>query len=93
MDVLLCAVVSGHPIPLFCVTPFFRALADSALTTLTANLVTSFVHSDHFVSWLSLGSVCDLKNAALWLCKAEQEVGVGLGVVTMGKRGRPGWRG
>ena len=79
--------MSGHRVPLFSLSHFFfRALADFALTTLTANLVTSFVYSDHVVSWLSLGSVCDLMNAASWLCEAEQEVGAGLGVVTIWAR-------
>lgn len=37
-----------------------------------AKLVTSFVYSHDVVSRLSLGSVKDLKNAALWLCDANE---------------------
>ena len=64
------------------VTPCFRALADAALTTLAANLVTSFVYSHDVISRLLLGSVRDLKNAALWLCETEREGGEGCSAVT-----------
>ena len=81
---MLCAAVSCHSVPLPSLyhTFFFRALADAALSTLAANLVTSFVYSHDVVSRLSLGSVRDLKNAALWLCEAEHEGGEGWGAVT-----------
>ena len=59
-----------------CVTPFFR---NSALTALAANLATPFVYSHDAVSWLSLGSVWNLKNAALWLCKVGQGGRSGMG--------------
>jgi len=47
------------------------SLTDAKLSRLATNLVTSFVYSNDVVSRLSLGSVRDLRNAALWLCEAE----------------------
>jgi len=49
----------------------YRALTDAALSRLTSKLVVSLVYSHDIVSRLSLGSVRDLKNAAMWLCEAE----------------------
>ena len=61
-----------------------RALTDAALSKLADRLVTSFVYSHDVVSSLSLGSVRDLRNAALWLCDAESngKVGEGWSAVT-----------
>jgi len=50
----------------------FSSLADAKLGRLARNLITSFVYSNDVVSRLSLGSVRDLRNAALWLCEAEE---------------------
>ncbi|PPQ81087.1 hypothetical protein CVT25_014550 [Psilocybe cyanescens] len=47
------------------------ALTDAALSRLSDELVVSLVYSHDIVSRLSLGSVRDLKNAAMWLCEAE----------------------
>lgn len=60
-----------------------RALTDAALSKLADRLIVSFVYSHDVVSRLSLGSVRDLKNAALWLCEAEsQQDGEGWAAVT-----------
>ena len=48
------------------------ALADAALSRLTNKLIVSIVYSHDFVSRLSLGSIRDLKNAAMWLCEANE---------------------
>lgn len=60
------------------------ALTDAALSKLANRLIVSFVYSHDVVSRLSLGSVRDLKNAALWLCDAEgsKNPGEGWGAVT-----------
>lgn len=42
---------------------------------MASKLVTSFVCSDDIVSRLSLGSVRDIRNAALWLCDANERNG------------------
>ncbi|KAH9483004.1 Diacylglycerol lipase-beta [Psilocybe cubensis] len=47
------------------------ALTDAALSRLSDKLIVSLVYSHDIVSRLSLGSVRDLKNAAMWLCEAE----------------------
>lgn len=52
-----------------------RSLTDAALSRLANELVVSFVYSHDVVSRLSLGSVRDLKNAALWLCHANDVPG------------------
>ena len=49
-----------------------RALADAALSRLTDKLIVSLVYSHDVVSRLSLGSIRDLKNAAMWLCEANE---------------------
>lgn len=46
---------------------------DPALSALASNLITSLVYSHDVVSRLSLGSVRDIRNAALWLCDANDE--------------------
>lgn len=48
------------------------SLTDAKLGHLATNLITSFVYSNDVVSRLSLGSVRDLRNKALWLCEAEE---------------------
>ena len=48
------------------------ALADAALSRLTNKLIVSIVYSHDVVSRLSLGSIRDLKNAAMWLCEANE---------------------
>lgn len=54
---------------------FCSCLTDAALSRLASKLVTSFVCSDDVVSRLSLGSVRDIRNAALWLCDANERNG------------------
>jgi purine-cytosine permease-like protein len=49
----------------------YRTLTDAALSRLSSKLIISLVYSHDIVSRLSLGSVRDLKNAAMWLCEAE----------------------
>ena len=46
---------------------------DPGLSALASNLITSFVYSHDVVSRLSLGSVRDIRNAAMWLCDANDE--------------------
>ena len=46
---------------------------DPALSALASNLITSLVYSHDVVSRLSLGSVKDIRNAAMWLCAANDE--------------------
>ena len=48
------------------------ALTDAALSRLTNKLIVSIVYSHDVVSRLSLGSIRDLKNAAMWLCEANE---------------------
>jgi hypothetical protein len=50
---------------------WFRSLADASLARLSTKLIVSLVYSHDIVSRLSLGSVQDLRNAAMWLCEAE----------------------
>ena len=56
---------------------FNSSLTDAALSRLTSHLVVSLVYSHDVVSRLSLGSVRDLRNAAMWLCEAESSSGEG----------------
>lgn len=60
---------------------------DASLSRLANKIIVSFVYSHDIVSRLSLGSVRDLKNAAMWLCdaneaKGEKEDGAGYAGVT-----------
>lgn len=50
-----------------------RCVVDPALSALAANLITSLVYSHDVVARLSLGSVKDIRNAAMWLCAANDE--------------------
>lgn len=50
---------------------FFRATTDVPLAKLSENLIVSFVYSHDIVSRLSIGTVKDLRNAAMWLCDAN----------------------
>ena len=50
-----------------------RCVIDSSLSALASKLIVSLVYSHDVVSRLSLGSVRDLRNAALWLCDANDE--------------------
>lgn len=60
-----------------------RCLLDADLSRLASKLIVSFVYSDDIVSRLSLGSVLDIRNAALWLCEANDKGGrEGYSVVT-----------
>lgn len=48
-----------------------RCTTDVPLAKLAENLVVSFIYSHDLVSRLSIGTVMDLRNAALTLCMAE----------------------
>ncbi|KAF5369737.1 hypothetical protein D9757_011987 [Collybiopsis confluens] len=75
-DPKTCLTVHASGLPIdrkvsvFCFAP--PALTDASLTKLSENLIVSFVYSHDVVSRLSLGSVRDLKNAASWLCEANE---------------------
>ncbi|KAH7888135.1 hypothetical protein F5I97DRAFT_1828981 [Phlebopus sp. FC_14] len=69
-----------RPVSVYCIAP--PCLTDAALSRLASNLVVSFVHSDDIVSRLSLGSVRDIRSAALMLCDANERDGEGYSVVT-----------
>ncbi|PPQ68657.1 hypothetical protein CVT24_005388 [Panaeolus cyanescens] len=59
----------GRKVQVYCFAP--PSLVDAALGRLSEKLIVSFVYSHDVVSRLSLGTVRDLKNAAMWLCEAE----------------------
>ncbi|KAF9446738.1 alpha/beta-hydrolase, partial [Macrolepiota fuliginosa MF-IS2] len=75
-DVSTCLTVassglpSGRRVSVYCFAP--PALIDSTLGRLAQNMITSIVNSNDVVGRLSLGTVRDLRNAALWLCEAEE---------------------
>ncbi|KAF8164901.1 hypothetical protein B0H34DRAFT_687065 [Crassisporium funariophilum] len=60
----------GRRVYVYCFAP--PSLTDAALSRLTDKLIVSLVYSHDVVSRLSLGSIRDLKNAALWLCQANE---------------------
>lgn len=68
---------SERPYYPFLIQPFNSSLTDAALSRLTSHLIVSLVYSHDVVSRLSLGSVRDLRNAAMWLCEAESSSGEG----------------
>lgn len=70
-------VFSGSILSIFSSNLFNSSLTDAALSHLTSHLVVSLVYSHDIVSRLSLGSVRDLRNAAMWLCEAESCSGEG----------------
>lgn len=78
-DPATCLTVPSSGLPpdrsvsVYCIGP--PCLTDAALSRLASKLVTSFVCSDDIVSRLSLGSVRDIRNAALWLCDANDRNG------------------
>ncbi|KDR74509.1 hypothetical protein GALMADRAFT_250502 [Galerina marginata CBS 339.88] len=59
----------GRQVQVYAFAP--PSLTDAALSRLSDKLVVSLVYSHDVVARLSLGSVRDLKNAAMWLCEAE----------------------
>jgi len=61
----------GHRVSVYCFAP--PCVVDPGLSALASNLITSFVYSHDVVSRLSLGSVRDIRNAAMWLCDANDE--------------------
>ncbi|KAJ4471992.1 hypothetical protein J3R30DRAFT_3522460 [Lentinula aciculospora] len=75
-DPRTCLTVHSSGLPIdrkvsvYCFAP--PALTDSSLSKLAESLIVSFVYSHDVVSRLSLGSVRDLKNAASWLCEANE---------------------
>ncbi|KAG5341022.1 hypothetical protein C0989_012226 [Termitomyces sp. Mn162] len=71
----------GRRVFVYCFAP--PALADAALSKLANRLIISFVYSHDVVARLSLGSIRDLRNAASWLCEAENKhVGEGWTALT-----------
>ncbi|KIM45786.1 hypothetical protein M413DRAFT_440826 [Hebeloma cylindrosporum] len=68
---------AGRNVQVYAFAP--PSLTDAALTRLTSHLIVSLVYSHDVVSRLSLGSVRDLRNAAMWLCEAESSSGEGSG--------------
>ena len=46
-------------------------MTDTALGKLGEDLITSFVYSHDIVSRLTIGTMQDLRRAALWLCDAN----------------------
>ncbi|KAJ3738904.1 hypothetical protein DFH05DRAFT_1515723 [Lentinula detonsa] len=75
-DPKTCLTVRSSGLPIdrkvsvYCFAP--PALTDASLGKLAENLIVSFVYSHDVVSRLSLGSVRNLKNAASWLCEANE---------------------
>ncbi|KAL0949095.1 hypothetical protein HGRIS_009185 [Hohenbuehelia grisea] len=63
----------GRQVSVYCFAP--PCLTDAALSRLSRRLIVSFVYSHDVVSRLSLGSIRDLKNAAMWLCEANEATG------------------
>ncbi|KAG7096493.1 hypothetical protein E1B28_003923 [Marasmius oreades] len=78
-DPKTCLTVHSSGLPVtrrvsvYCFAP--PALTDAALSKLANNLIVSFVYSHDVVSRLSLGAIQDLRNAAMWLCDANEEGG------------------
>ncbi|KAF9268403.1 alpha/beta-hydrolase [Marasmius fiardii PR-910] len=76
-DPKTCLTVHSSGLPaarrvsVYCFAP--PALTDAALSKLANNLIVSFVYSHDVVSRLSLGAIRDLRNAAVWLCDANEE--------------------
>ncbi|KAJ2918204.1 hypothetical protein MD484_g2163, partial [Candolleomyces efflorescens] len=60
----------GRHVQVYCFAP--PALTDASLSRLVDKLIISFVYSNDVVSRLSLGSVRDIRNAAMWLCDANE---------------------
>ncbi|TEB29538.1 alpha/beta-hydrolase [Coprinellus micaceus] len=60
----------GRHVQVYCFAP--PALTDASLSRLADKLVHSFVYSNDIVSRLSLGSIRDLRNTAMWLCEANE---------------------
>jgi hypothetical protein len=77
-----------HPSFYFKFTPCARSFTDASLSRLADKLIVSFVYSHDVVARLSLGSVRDLKNAALWLCEANETKEAGDGYVAVTTRAR-----
>jgi hypothetical protein len=80
---------TDHNVSVYCIGPPYvmylirvghifhppSCLTDAGLSRLASKMVTSFICSDDIVSRLSLGSVRDIRNAALWLCDANERNG------------------
>ncbi|KIJ70631.1 hypothetical protein HYDPIDRAFT_105377 [Hydnomerulius pinastri MD-312] len=97
-DPTTCLTVPSSGLPVdrsvsvYCIAP--PCLTDASLSQLASKLIVSFVYSDDIVSRLSLGSVRDIRNAALWLCDANQQGGgEGYSVVTHRTRQWKGGKG
>lgn len=62
----------GRRTSVYCFAPPSLMTAELSRLSGDEGLVTSFVYSHDVVSRLSLGSVRDLKSAAMWLCEEER---------------------
>ncbi|KAI6046533.1 hypothetical protein EDC04DRAFT_2628141 [Pisolithus marmoratus] len=85
-DPTTCLTVPSSGLPANCPVSVYAfappCLTDAVLSQLASNLVVSFVYSDDVVSRLSLGSVRDIRNAALLLCDANERGEEGYSVTT-----------
>ncbi|KAG1715676.1 hypothetical protein ID866_1480 [Astraeus odoratus] len=85
-DPTTCLTIASSGLPADCLVSVYAiappCLTDAALSQLASKLVVSFVYSDDVVSRLSLGSVRDIRNAALLLCDANERGEEGYSVVT-----------
>lgn len=85
-DPTTCLTVPSSGLPADCSVSVYAfappCLTDAALSQLASNLVISFVYSDDVVCRLSLGSVRDIRNAALLLCDANERGEEGYSVTT-----------
>ncbi|KAI6004284.1 hypothetical protein EDD15DRAFT_2223653 [Pisolithus albus] len=85
-DPTTCLTVPSSGLPADCPVSVYAfappCLTDASLSQLASNLVISFVYSDDVVCRLSLGSVRDIRNAALLLCDANERGEEGYSVAT-----------
>jgi sn1-specific diacylglycerol lipase len=65
-----------------------RCITDASLATLASKMIVSFVYSHDVISRLSLGSVRDIKNAAMWLCEANERTDGEEGYASVTQRAR-----
>ncbi|KAF8871434.1 hypothetical protein CPB85DRAFT_1445570 [Mucidula mucida] len=78
-DVKTCRTVKSSGLPVdrrvsvYCFAP--PCTTDVPLSKIAEDLIVSFVYSHDVVSRLSIGTVTDLRNAAMWLCDAAAAEG------------------
>ncbi|KAJ7590581.1 hypothetical protein C8J56DRAFT_824267 [Mycena floridula] len=79
----------GRRVSVYCFAP--PTVTSGPLSKLASPLIVSFVYSHDVVSRISLGSIRDLRNAALWLCEEESKKGHnqhGAGYATVTQRAK-----